>query len=471
MQVDLEYGDGRMPVTVPEGTPILRPGAAFEEPAPLEDPVRATREALADPLGSKPIHQRVDARSKVVIGFPDRVKGGFHDTAHRKVAIPLILEELERAGVKDENVTLVCGIGLHRMNTFDEFAQYLGDDIVKRFGYTRLVNHDAEDPHGMVSFGETEHGNWVDFNRHAFEADLTIMLGHTMGNPYGGYSGGYKMPCTGFTSWRSIRSHHTPKTMYRDDFVPVSTHSHFRDQLRDIGKTVEAKMNKDFFLVDAVLNGRSEQMQVTAGAPDEVEAATWPKAATRTDVQVPGKANVLVLGIPRAFHYGPGMGTNPVLMLQGMGSWVARTKAALDENFVVVAASICDGWFNEAWFPAYEAIYEKLQELTSADQLVPHEEAFATNPEWVHKYRREYAYHPFHGFSMAYMGSLATRNAMGIYVVGAKKPGYARGMGCTPVDSFEDALVRAQRLLRAEPRMLVVPAVSKPAVHVTAAEG
>lgn len=472
MNVDLEYGDGVFPLTVPDGTPIVRPGALFEEPAPLEDPVEATRNALANPLGRKPIRSLVDGRSKVVIGFPDRVKGGFHDTSHRRVAIPLILEELERAGVKDENIKLVCGIGLHRMNTPEEFASYLGDDLVKRFGPARLVNHDAEDPAGMVLLGQTEHGDHVDFNRDAFEADLTIMLGHTMGNPYGGYSGGYKMPCTGFTSWRSIRCHHTPATMYRDDFVPVTTESHFRHQLRSIGRKVESEMNKDFFLVDAVLNGRSEQMQVVAGAPDEVERATWPKASTRTDVSVDGpKRNVLVLGIPRAFHYGPGMGSNPILMLQGMGSWVARTAGALEDDFVIIATTICDGWFNHAWFPAYEAIYDKLQDLNGAHQLTAFEEEFATNPEWVHKYRREYAYHPFHGFSMAYMGSLATRNALGTYVVGAKKPGYARGMGCTPADSFEDALARAERLLRREPRMLVVPAVSKPAVHVTAAGG
>lgn len=471
MRIELEYGDGRLPIDVPTGTPVVRPGDLYQEPAPLEDPVEATRQALRDPLGTKPIHQLVDSRSKVVIGFPDRVKGGFHATSHRRVTINLVLNELERAGVKDENVTLVCGIGLHRMNTHEEFAQYLGDDLVRRFGLTRLVNHDAEDPDGIVTLGKTEHGNWVDFNRAAYEADLTVLLGHTMGNPYGGYSGGYKMPCTGFTSWRSISSHHTPSTMYRDDFIPASTSSHFRHQLRDIGKAIEAGRNNEFFLVDAVLNADSRQLAVRAGLPDEVEAETWAKAAPRTDVSVPGrKSNVLVLGVPRNFHYGPGMGSNPILMMQGMGSWVTRAAAALEERFVIIAASICDGWFNESWFPAYESIYEKLQELNGAQELTPYAEEFATNPEWVHKYRREFAYHPFHGFSMAYMGSIAVNRALEVFIVGAKMPGYARGMGATPVADFEQALKRAGRLLDAELRMLVVPALSKPAVHLRSAE-
>ncbi len=470
MRIHIEYGDGTLPIDVPDDSQVVRAGGLFHEPVPLADPVAATRAALRAPLGSRPLHERVNASSRVVIGFPDRVKGGAHAMAHRRVAIPLILDELERAGVADERITLVCGIGLHRKNTMEEFAAYLGADVVRRFGPDRIVNHDAEDPDGIVTVGATELGDHADFNRLAFEADLTIMLGHTMGNPYGGYSGGYKMPTTGFTTWRSIRGHHTPSTMQRDDFVPVSTASRFRDQIRTIGQAIERARNDDFFSVDAVLNGRSEQLAVVAGAPSLVEAATWPRAGVRTEVEVPGApANVLVLGIPRSFHYGPGMGSNPVLLLQAVGAWVTRAAGALADDFVVVAASVCDGWFNDAWFPAYRSIYEKLQELTSADELVAHEEDFATDPDWVFRYRHAFAYHPFHGFSMAYMGGIATRRALAVHIVGAKAPGYARGMGCAPFATFDDAVARAERLLGAPARMLVVPEVSKPAVHLRSA--
>lgn len=471
MRVDVEYGDGTLPIEVPDGSAIVRAGDLYQEPPPLEDPVAATLEALRNPRGSKPLHQLANASSRVVIGFPDRVKGGFHATSHRRVTIPLILDELERAGVKPENITLVCGIGLHRKNTMEEIASYLGDEVMRRVGPSRIVSHDAEDPEGIVRVGATELGDHADFNRLAFEADLTIMLGHTMGNPYGGYSGGYKMPCTGFTTWRSIRCHHTPGTLQRDDFVPVSTGSRFRDQIRTIGQTIERERGSGFFSVDAVLNGQSRQLAVVAGAPIEVEEATWPTAGQRTEVAVPGpKANVLVLGIPRSFHYGPGMGTNPILMMQACGAWVTRAAGALEDRFVIVAVSVCDGWFNDAWFPAYRGIYEKLQELTSADELLPYEEEFATNPEWVYRYRHAYAYHPFHGFSMAYMGGIATARAQAIYFVGAKAPGYARGMGASPQPSFEAAIARAERLLDAPARMIVVPEVSKPAVHLRSEE-
>ncbi len=470
MRISIEYGDGTLPIEVPDGTPVVRAGDLYDEPTPLEDPVAATLEALRNPVGSPPLRSLANASSRVVIGFPDRVKGGAHATSHRRVAVPLILDELERAGVKDERITLVCGIGLHRKNTMEEMSALLGADVARRFGPERIVNHDAEDPDGIVTVGATELGDHADFNRLAFEADLTIMLGHTMGNPYGGYSGGYKMPCTGFTTWRSIRCHHSPSTLQRDDFVPVSTTSRFRDQIRTIGQAIERERNARFFSVDAVLNGRSQQLKVVAGSANDVEAATWPAAGQRTDVEVPGQpANVLVLGIPRGFHYGPGMGTNPVLMRQAMGAWVTRAAGALARDFVVVAATVCDGWFNDTWFPAYRDIYDTLQRLTTTDELTAYEEAFATDPEWVYRYRHAYAYHPFHGFSMAYMGSIAVERALAVHVVGAKAPGYARGMGCVPLPSFEAAVARAERLLGEPARLLVVPEVSKPAVHLRSA--
>jgi lactate racemase len=470
MRIDIEYGDGTLPIDVPAATPVVRAGELYEEPAPLEDPVGATREALRNPVGSEPLRSLANASSRVVIGFPDRVKGGAHATAHRRVAVPMILEELERAGVRDDRISLVCGIGLHRKNTLEEMTQLLGADVVRRFAPDRLVNHDAEDPDGIVTVGATELGDHADFNRLAFEADLTILLGHTMGNPYGGYSGGYKMPCTGFTSWRSIRCHHSPGTLQRDDFVPVSTTSRFREQIRTIGQAIERERNARFFSVDAVLNGRAQQLKVVAGATDAVETATWPAAGQRTDVEVPGPAaNVLVLGIPRTFHYGPGMGSNPVLMRQAMGAWVTRAAGALARDFVVVAATVCDGWFNESWFPAYRSIYDTLQRLTTTDELTAFEDDFSTDPEWVYRYRNAYAYHPFHGFSMAYMGDIATERALAVHVVGAKAPGYARGMGCVPMPSFETAIARAERLLGEPARMLVVPEVSKPAVHLRSA--
>src|SRR5579864_217497 len=223
--VKIEYGDAHMAISVPDDALIVRHGETYQDP-PAVDAVAAARQALARPLGLPPIRELVGPGKKVAIAFPDRVKGGSHPQAHRKVALPLILADLAAAGVGDGDISLVCAIGLHRKNTRAELEQYLHAELFERFWPDRLVNHDAEDPEGIVQLGTDEWGNELAFNRTCAEADLCILIGHTQGNPCGGFSGGYKMPVTGLTTWRSIRGHHTPASLYNPDFLPISPRSH-----------------------------------------------------------------------------------------------------------------------------------------------------------------------------------------------------------------------------------------------------
>jgi hypothetical protein len=381
------------------------------------------------------------------------------------VAIAALLDELEHAGVRRSDINLVCAIGLHRKNRPDEIRGLLGDALIDRLGPSAIANHDAEHPAGMVDLGSSELGDLVQVNRRVIESDLTILVGHAAGNPYGGYSGGYKMPATGLTSWRSIASHHTPRSLYRDDFIPVSAGSHFRHQLAAIGQRMEQEMPRPFFAVDAAIDSKARQMGVWAGAIPDVERASWPLAAQRTDVPMEGRADVLIVGVPRTFHYGPGMGSNPVLMMQAIGASLIRAKAALVDRPIVIAAAICDGWFNDVDFPSYEEAFERLASCNHPSEMVAHEEELATKPEWVRRYREAWAYHPFHAFSMIYMGGAAREYSTQAFVVGAKIPGHARAMGARTSESVEAALREAAAILGREPKVVVVPRLTAAQFH------
>ena len=62
MRLAIEYGDGHVDVDLPDDTRVISPDHAEHEPPPLADPVAATREALADPLGTGPIGDLVSRR-------------------------------------------------------------------------------------------------------------------------------------------------------------------------------------------------------------------------------------------------------------------------------------------------------------------------------------------------------------------------------------------------------------------------
>jgi hypothetical protein len=266
------------------------------------------------------------------------------------------------------------------------------------------------------------------------------------------------MLVTGLTTWRSIRCHHTPGSLYRHDFVPTTTQSYFRTQLDSIGKTIEDRVGKRFFAVDAVVDTSAQVLGVYAGAIEDVQRESWKLAERRTNVHLDvEKADVLVFGLPRSFHYGPGMGTNPVLVYQAIGATLSRVLGAFRSGGVVIAPALVDGWFNDEWFPSYREVHGLFQRVVDPEDLVPFEDEVSTRPEYVRKYREAYAYHPFHAFSMLYMGGLAWRHASAVFVPGAKDPGLARGMGLIPTRTFEEAMRAAERYVGKNPKVLALP--------------
>jgi len=101
------------------------------------------------------------AGMKVVVCCPDRVKGGAHKEAHRKVCIPIIVEELRKAAVELKDIKLIMCQGLHRKNTKTEMDWYLGEEIMDCFWPDRLIWHDSEDADNIVNFGFDELGDVV----------------------------------------------------------------------------------------------------------------------------------------------------------------------------------------------------------------------------------------------------------------------------------------------------------------------
>jgi nickel-dependent lactate racemase len=459
-ETSINYGTGEMDIRVPDDATILTWKELRQDP-PAVDPYKATEEALNNPLGMPPLKELANPGDKVVIGFPDRVKGGVHEEAHRKVAIPIIIEHLKEAGVKEKDISLLCIQGLHRKNTKEELDWYLGEDIVERFWPDRLFMHDAEDDDNIVDLGYDDMGNRVEVNKRLAEADVPILLGHSQGNPYGGFSGGYKTLVTGATTWRSIASHHVPSTMHKSNFLPVNTHkSTMRAQFNSIGQAIEKGIGKNAFMVDAVTGTDSQVLDVNAGSGLKVQEKCWEVARKRTDyyLDLDEKFDILAFGEPRDFHYGPGHGTNPILMLQAIGAQLIRHYDVMKEDNVIIAASLCNGWFNEDWFsPAYKELYNKLQTISNFDEVVKFKDEFANNPEYIYKYRYGFGYHPFHAFSMVSCGTVALKNTKRVYIPGAMKPKYARGMECKPTNNFEEALEDAKQYVGNNPRVLVLP--------------
>lgn len=474
-KIALEYGHGTMDALLPDNTDVFVPGETVADPPYLTNITEATRQSILNPIGVLPIAEQVKKGSKVAIIFPDRVKGGTQEDAHRKVAIPIVIAECLKAGVEKKDITLICSNGLHRKNTKAEIRSLLGCKVFEEFWYSnQIINHDSEDWDNLIDLGYNDHHDHVIMNKTVYEADLAVLIGHTLGNPYGGYSGGYKHCATGITHWKCIAAHHVPHVMHGKDFTPVSKHSLMRQKFDQIGQYMEERMGKKFFVCDAVLDTYSRQIEVFSGYAKEIQPLSWEIADKRTYVPFAEKKyDVMVFGMPQAFHYGNGMGTNPILMMQAISANIIRHKRVLKDNCVVICSSTCNGFFHDEEFPAYREAYELFQKdyHNTLPDLEKESQYIATRQEYIDKYRYNYGYHPYHTFSMISCGHIAEMNCAAIYLVGAEMPGYARSMGMKTRATFEEALKDAAKYVGDSPNILALPKTFKvAAVHLAMKE-
>ena len=470
MRLAFEYGVGTITADLPDNTDVFIPGETVKDPSPLTDIKNSTAASILNPIGIEPIHKQVKKGSKVVIVFPDKVKGGMQADSHRKVSIPIILNECLKAGVYKKDIKLICSNGLHRKNTREELKALLGEEVFNDYFWSnQIVNHDSEDYDNLVDLGQDELGSPVIMNKDVFEADFAVLIGHTLGNPYGGYSGGYKHCATGITHWKSIGAHHAPHVMHRHDFLPVSTKSLMRDKFDHIGMHMEKCMKKKFFTCDAVLDTHQRQLAVFTGAADVIQPLSWEIADKRTYAPwAEKKYDVMVFGMPQSFHYGNGMGTNPILMLQAISAQIIRHKRVLTDYPVIICASACDGYFHDEEFPAYREVYQLFQKDYA--NVLPDIEKYggyiSSKREYIDMYRFNYGYHPFHAFSMISCGHIAEKHAAAIYITGAREPGFARGMGLKTRATIEEALNDSRKYTGCSPNILALPkAFTTAAMH------
>ena len=117
--IDLKYGKGHFQVEVPDknyaGT--LLPN----EMAGAKDEQAEIARALANPIGSKPLREKLKNGMKVVVIISDVTR-----PCPSYKFLPLLLDEINAGGVPDGNITVIVALGTHRKTTEEEKKALLG---------------------------------------------------------------------------------------------------------------------------------------------------------------------------------------------------------------------------------------------------------------------------------------------------------------------------------------------------------
>jgi nickel-dependent lactate racemase len=207
--------------------------------------------ALSTPIGSKKLSEVAKPESRVAIVVDDATRHAPSD-----VMILPVLAELNAAGVKDENVTVVFGCGTHRAVTADEAAKLIGEEACKR---VKTVSHDCKAT-DLVYVGTTKsHGNKVYVNRIFAEADVKVLLGDVGFHYYAGYGGGRKSVLPAVAGEATIKHNHA-----------MLLHANARTGVLDENPVHEdmtqaAKLAKVDFIVNTISNAKCEIVKAFAG--------------------------------------------------------------------------------------------------------------------------------------------------------------------------------------------------------------
>lgn len=277
------YGKSVMQFELPAE---MRVHIAVSKPVPpIKNVKGAIQTALSKPVESAPLRNLARAKDRVCIVFTDITR-----SCPDGLLVPPILSELKQAGVKDENITLLCGIGMHRPSTPEEKIIKLGEEIVSRY---RVIDNEPQNPAALVDLGITEGGVPVSAHRAVVEADLVIATGIVEPHQYGGYSGGRKTLAVGAAGEALIAHTHGPAFVDH----PGTRLGRIEGNPFHEAVTEAARREGLRFIINVVLDDDKRILRVTAGAPEEAFQDLVTFARSVYEVPVPQQYDIAIGGV------------------------------------------------------------------------------------------------------------------------------------------------------------------------------
>jgi lactate racemase len=247
--VQLAYGRTGLTITVPGSTHVVEPRWAPGVP----DEREAIRAALRHPIQSEPLAARLRPGSKVIVTHSDITRATPNDRI-----LPVLLAELESAGVRRDDITLMNALGTHRRQTEAELRQMLGDAIVDRY---RCRQHNALDDANLVRLGSSAGAHPVRLNREFMEADVRILTGFIEPHFFAGFSGGPKGVLPALAGAESVLSNHGYAMIGHSAATwGVTAGNPVWEEMRDAALRVSPT-----FLLNVTLNSRRQITGVFAG--------------------------------------------------------------------------------------------------------------------------------------------------------------------------------------------------------------
>lgn len=402
------YGEELIEAELPEGWNLLGNLSTGELPRIGSEEMK---EALEHPIGGPSLEEVARGKKNAVIVASDVTRPVQGDAA-----LPILLNELNQAGIPDEKILLVMGGGSHQPppDLPKAFLQKYGKEVIRR---VKVQYHNPD--HDLVRAGETKRGHLVEVNRWVMASDLKIGFGGIIPHAFGGYSGGAKAILPGVASRESIIQNHVMVTDPKVGMGLVEGNP-VREEMEEAADLAGLD-----FIFNLVLDTEGKAVGAVCGDFRQAYRSGIALARRVFQAELPRPAQVVVTsGHPYDIHFyqslnGPGCVLN-----------------ACEEGGTIVHLT-----------PAYQGILENTRRLFSAVKKIGYQNLFERlkNGDREDETLRSFFFPEINiGLGMTIFRSMIDRNIRILVVTDENLSGELREMGFDYAPTIRKALAQIQ---------------------------
>ena len=283
----LKYGKEllALPVDLLPSFKLLQPGLP---PAPLSNPESFINTILDSPTSLAPFNEFFKKDNSVIIVLSDITRFTLS-----KLYLPLIVDRLNKNGVADRDITLLCALGIHRKQTEDEHRALIGNTLYERLP---INDHDPHDTSSIVILGETKRGTPIAINHLLTKADKIILTGSIRFHYFAGFSGGRKSILPGVASFNACFANHL---LVLSDAEQGGRHPRARPGVLH-GNPVHEDMQEaaaffnNLFLFNTIVSPRRRLLHAVAGNAEEAFTAGCQFLRNHFTIPLTAKADLVI---------------------------------------------------------------------------------------------------------------------------------------------------------------------------------
>jgi len=224
--------------------------------APVTNATEEIQGALRAPIGLPTLLELAQKKLRVAIVVDDASRPTPVSTI-----FPLVLAELDKAGVDRANIMVIPALGLHRPMSADELSERVGEGMVG----LRWENPDCDDEGKLAFLGSTSRGTPIWLAKVVADADLVVSIGCIEPHIIASFGGGYKNLVPGVAGRATVAHNHSLNC------APGT--------FNNVGRTIEqnpmrldleegaAMLKAPVFIVNAIMNYQQKIVRVVAGHP------------------------------------------------------------------------------------------------------------------------------------------------------------------------------------------------------------